>query len=84
VSRHAALPQVSLSSTVVVAVDVGKRSFAVSVSAADRQRLLGPVDCAMTRPALDRLVEQVPGGPKLHRPEQATPPAPLPALGEQP
>lgn len=60
-SRHAALPQVSLSSTVVVvvAVDVGKRSFAVSVSAADRRRLLGPVDCAMTRPALDRLVEQV-------------------------
>jgi transposase len=47
------------SSTVVVAVDVGKRSFAVSVSTADRQRLLGPVDCAMTRPALDRLVEQV-------------------------
>lgn len=46
-------------STVVVAVDVGKRSFAVSVSTADRQRLLGPVDCAMTRPALDRLVGQV-------------------------
>jgi transposase len=59
VSRHAALPQVSLSSTVVVAVDVGKRSFAVSVSGADRQRLLGPVEVAMTRPALDRLIEQV-------------------------
>jgi transposase len=59
VSRHAALPQVSLSSTVVVAVDVGKRSFAVSVSGADRRRLLGPVECAMTRPALDRLIEQV-------------------------
>ena len=58
-SRNAAPPQVSLSSTVVVAVDVGKRSFAVSVSGADRRRLLGPVDCAMTRPALDRLVEQV-------------------------
>src|SRR3954453_11545487 len=55
VSVHGALS----SSTVVVAVDVGKRSFAVSVSTADRQRLLGPVDCAMTRPGLDRLVEQV-------------------------
>jgi transposase len=59
VSRRAALPQVWLSSTVVVAVDVGKMAFAVSVSGADRRRLLGPVECAMTRPALDRLVEQV-------------------------
>jgi transposase len=46
-------------STVVVAVDVGKRSFAVSVSGADRRRLFGPVECAMTRPALDQLVEQI-------------------------
>jgi transposase len=47
------------SSTVVVAVDVGKRSFAVSVSTVDRQRLLGPVEVAMTRPGLERLVERV-------------------------
>jgi transposase len=59
VSRRAALPRVLLSSTVVVAVDVGKRSFAVSVSGADRRRLLGPVEVAMTRPGLDGLVEQV-------------------------
>jgi transposase len=59
VSRHASVPPVSLLSTVVVAVDVGKTSFAVSVSGADRRRLLGPIEVAMTRPALDRLVEQV-------------------------
>jgi transposase len=60
VSVHGVSVQDGLSSsTVVVAVDVGKRSFAVSVSTADRQRLLGPVEVAMTRPALDRLVERV-------------------------
>jgi transposase len=53
------LPQLSPSSTVVVAVDVGKTSFAVLVSGADRRRLLGPVECAMTRPALNWLVDQV-------------------------
>jgi transposase len=58
VSQRVVLPSV-VSSTVVVAVDVGKRSFAVSVSGADRRRLLGPVECAMTRPGLDRLVERV-------------------------
>ena len=57
-SQRVVLPSV-VPSTVVVAVDVGKRSFAVSVSTADRQRLLGPVEVAMTRPGLDRLVEQV-------------------------
>ena len=57
-SQRVVLPSV-MPSTVVVAVDVGKRAFAVSVSGADRRRLLGPVECAMTRPGLDRLVEQV-------------------------
>jgi transposase len=60
VSQRAVLPSV-VQSTVVVAVDVGKRSFAVSVSGSDRQRLLGPVEVAMTRPALDRLVGRVRG-----------------------
>jgi transposase len=58
VSQRAVL-QLVVPSTVVVAVDVGKRSFAVLVSGADRRRLLGPVDCPMTRPGLDRLVERV-------------------------
>jgi transposase len=58
VSQRVVLQSV-VSSTVVVAVDVGKRSFAVLVSGPDRQRLLGPVECAMTRPGLDRLVERV-------------------------
>ena len=40
------------SSTVVVAVDVGKTSVALSVTDAGRCRLLGPVDFAMTRPGL--------------------------------
>ena len=47
------------SSTVVVAVDVGKRSFAVSVTAADRRRLLGPVEVAMTRPAVSELIGRI-------------------------
>jgi transposase len=47
------------SSTVVVAVDVGERSFAVSVTAADRRRLLGPVEVAMTGPAVSELVGRI-------------------------
>jgi hypothetical protein len=42
------------SSTVVVAVDVGKNCVALSVTDAGRHRLFGPVEFAMTRPALDR------------------------------
>jgi transposase len=42
-------------STVVVAVDVGKSSAALSVTDAARRRLLGPVEFAMTRSALVEL-----------------------------
>lgn len=40
------------SSTVVVAVDVGKTTVALSVTDAARRRLLGPVDFEMTSPGL--------------------------------
>ena len=49
------------SSTVVVAVDVGKCSVAPSVTDAARHRLLGPVESAMTRSALTAKVGQVCG-----------------------
>lgn len=49
------------SSTVVVAVDVGKCSVALSVTDAARHRLLGPVEFAMTRSALTATVGQVCG-----------------------
>lgn len=49
------------SSTVVVAVDVGKCSVALSVSDAARHRLLGPVQFAMTRPELTAAIGQVAG-----------------------
>ena len=47
------------SSTVVVAVDVGKNCVALSVTDANRHRLFGPVEFAMTRPALDRVVARI-------------------------
>jgi len=47
------------SSTVVVAVDVGKTSVALSVTDAARSRLFGPVDFPMTRPGLDSVVARV-------------------------
>ena len=40
------------SSTIVVAVDVGKTSAMVSVTDDARQRLMGPVEFAMTRSGL--------------------------------
>jgi transposase len=43
----------------VVAVDVGKKIAALSVTDADRRRLLGPVDFAMTAPALTAVLERV-------------------------
>jgi transposase len=43
----------------VVAVDVGKNTAALSVTDADRRRLLGPVDFAMTGPALAVVLERV-------------------------
>jgi hypothetical protein len=58
VSVHAA-PVTS--STVVVAVDVGKCSVALSVTDAERHRLFGPVEFAMTRSALTATVGQVCG-----------------------
>jgi transposase len=66
VSVHAA-PVTS--STVVVAVDVGKRSVALSVTDGGRRRLLGPVEFAMTKSALMSVVGQVRGV----LPEPATP-----------
>jgi len=47
------------SSTVVVAVDVGRNCVALSVTDAGRPRLFGPVEFAMTRPALDRVVARI-------------------------
>lgn len=47
------------SSTVVVAVDVGKSSVALSVADADRHRLFGPVQFVMTRSALTATLGQV-------------------------
>lgn len=46
-------------SLLVVAVDVGKTSVALSVTDGVRHRLLGPVEFAMTRPALAAVTEQV-------------------------
>ena len=47
-------------STIVVAVDVGKNEFAVSVTDADRSVLLKPrLGCSMTAPALRRVVQDV-------------------------
>lgn len=48
-----------VASLVVVAVDVGKTSVALSVTDDARRRLLGPVEFAMTRPALAAVTEQV-------------------------
>jgi len=47
------------SSPVVVAVDVGKNCVALSVTGAGRHRLFGPVEFAMTRRALDRVVARI-------------------------
>jgi len=71
VSVRGVLPVSSSSSTVVVAVEVGKRSFAVSVTAADRRRLFGPVEVAMTRPAVSELIGRI----------CAVLPSPLPPAG---
>lgn len=49
----------SSSSTVVVAVDVGKSSFALSVVDAERRRLLSPVDCSMTASAVREVIGRV-------------------------
>lgn len=56
VSVHAA-PVTS--STVVVAVDVGKSSAALSVTDAGRRRLLGPVEFEMTAPGLVEVLTRV-------------------------
>lgn len=48
-----------VASLVVVAVDVGKTSVALSVTDDARSRLLGPVEFAMTRPALAAVTEQI-------------------------
>ncbi len=48
-----------VASPLVVAVDVGKTSVALSVTDAGRHRLLGPVEFAMTRPALAAVTEQI-------------------------
>ncbi len=57
-SVHAA-PVVS--STVLLAIDVGKSSLAWSLTDASRARLLGPVECAMTGPALREVIARVEG-----------------------
>jgi transposase len=57
-SVHDAGPVASL---VVVAVDVGKNTVALSVTDAGRRRLLGPLDFAMTRRGLAQTVARVQG-----------------------
>jgi transposase len=56
VSVHAA-PVTS--STIVVAVDVGKCSAMVSVTDAERRRLLGPVAVGMTRSEMSAVVDRI-------------------------
>ena len=46
-------------STIVVAVDVGKTSVMVSVTDDARQRLMGPVEFAMTRSGLAAAAQRV-------------------------
>ena len=46
-------------STVVVAVDVGKTSVALSVTDASRFRMFGPVEFVMTRPGLSEVLAGV-------------------------
>jgi transposase len=53
------LSPIVASLVVVVAVDVGKTSVALSVTDAARRRLLGPVEFAVTRPALAAVTEQI-------------------------
>jgi transposase len=43
----------------VVAVDVGKNKAALAVTSADRHRLFGPANFAMTAPALTAVLERV-------------------------
>ena len=43
----------------VVAVDVGKNSAALSVTDAERRRLFGPVELAMTAPAVAAVLGRV-------------------------
>ena len=43
----------------VVAVDVGKKTAALSVTDAARRRLWGPVDFAMSAPAVAAVLERV-------------------------
>ena len=43
----------------VVAVDVGKNTAVLSVTDAGRRRLLGPVEFAMTAPAVAAVLERV-------------------------
>jgi len=47
------------SSTVSLAIDVGKSSFAWSLTDSARVRLLGPVECSMTGPSLRELVSRI-------------------------
>ena len=49
----------SVMAATVVAVDVGKNRAALSATDADRRRLFGPVDFAMTAPALAAVLERV-------------------------
>ena len=43
----------------VVAVDVGKNKAALSVTSADRHRLFGPAEFAMTAPALAAVLQRM-------------------------
>ncbi len=48
-----------MSSTIVVAVDVGKTSVMLSATDSDRRRVFGPVECAVTRSELAATVHRV-------------------------
>jgi transposase len=60
---------VSVMAASVVAVDVGKNKAALSVTSAERHRLFGPAEFAMTAPALAAVLQRVcavlPAGPVM-------------------
>jgi hypothetical protein len=61
-----------VTSSTVVAVDVGKTLVALSVTDASRHRLFGPVEFAMTRPALSAVIRVNSGCRCRHRPTAAS------------
>ena len=57
--RHLGFNGAPAIAAIVVAVDVGKNKAALSVTSADRHRLFGPAEFAMTAPALAAVLQRV-------------------------